>query len=739
VTEILRLVNKSNFVDMKFCMHLFFFQLTFSRTLAALLVLGAITVTSQAELLSQTSSVAPLARDKAKVIDLDRSRLANRPLNQVRRNRLSKPALIWNLIDRLSAPPDLTTGSDSSELIELTGFLTISSFLFEPLDSDQAALAHFTRVILEALGTTDVVVADGISEFMANVAQEARRQGMKSSTFTKLFQDPDLVDAVYQRFLFERQHKHRRVEANKSAEVLWRLNPSKEHMRAELARWIYSEFTSLWRFKNLPQKLLEKADLQIMTIQEAIIHEFGKFVIEKKGFQTRPLMKYLHEDIRSELLQVPDSIADLKVLTSVVELSRVFGLNSHLEAIQYSRLLKLQETFFAKEDIALSVQFKGLMKELLLAFMGLEASLENLNAVLSLPEHLFLEMGELHFNQKGWILKSLLSKNISLLSRLIELLGSESNQKERSQIFYAIESLWNFSINAKDLETLRSYDSPDFRAEAFLFAPKLARLKLWPRRDQPRNSLNLDSQEDLSLNLNLNGQADHSADQALARLSLFEEALARAGGPLFLQGQTSSLFETASKVLYLKPVTTLDYVLLVKVVQLMQKWRQLSTRIEHRLVKLLDSPEPSSQPGIKWSLDYAISLALAEKSKSGLTAHTRARLLDFSTENRRFRFYALQGALMKEDKVQNAVFGLVKDPEYTGSVLSALDRVEISSKQLQRRIEKWIRANPLVIPLMEGAATELLKGNYGIPWYSKRHDYDQDKKVCAKILRFPQP
>jgi hypothetical protein len=722
-------------------MHLFFFQLIFSRALVALLVFGAITTsTSQAELLVQTSSDAPLTRDKAKVVDFDRGRLANRPLNQVRRNRLSKPALIWNLIDRLSAPPDLTTGSDSSELIELTGFLTISSFLFEPLDSNQAALAHFTRVILEALGTTDVVVADGTSEFMANVAQEARRQHMKPSTFTKLFQDPDLVDAVYRRFLFEKQHKHRRLETNKSAEVLWRLNPSKEHMRAELARWIYSEFTSLWRFKNLPERLLEKADLQIMTIQEAIIHEFGKFLIEKKGFQTRPLMRYLHEDIRSELLQVPDSLADadVKVLTSVVELSRVFGLNSHLEAIQYGRLLKLQETFFAKKDLALSVQFKGLMKELLLAFMGLEASIENLNAVLSLPEHLFLEMGELHFNQKGWILKSLLSKNISLLSRLIELLGSESNQKERSQIFYAIESLSSFSINAKDLENLRSYDSPDFRAEAFLFAPKLARLKLWPRRDQPQNSLTLDSQEEPNLNGQADRSTDHSADQALARLFLFEEALARAGGPLFLQGQTSSLFETVTEVLYHKPVTTLDYVLLVKAVQLMQKWRQLSTRIEHRLVKLLDSPEPSSQPGVKWSLDYAISLALAEKSKSGLTAHTRARLLDFSTENRRFRFYALQGALMEEDKVQNAVFGLVKDPEYTGSVLSALDRVEISSKPLQRRIEKWIRANPLVIPLMEGAATELLKGNYGIPWYSKRHDNDRDKKVCAKILRFPQ-
>jgi hypothetical protein len=722
-------------------MHLFFFQLTFSRVLVALLVFGAITTsTSQAELLTQTSSDATLSRDKASLVELDRSRLEYRPLNLVRRDRLSKPALIWNLIDRLSAPPVLTTGSDSSELIELTGFLTISSFLFEPIDSNQAALAHFTRVILEALGNTDVVVADGTSEFMANVAQEARRQRMKPSTFTKLFQDPDLVDAVYRRFLFEKQHKHRRLEANKSAEVLWRLNPSKEHMRAELARWIYSEFTSLWRFKNLPERLLEKADLQIMTIQEAIIHEFGKFVIEKKGFQTRPLMRYLHEDIRNELLQVPDSLADVKVLTSVVELSRVFGLNSNLEAIQFGSLLKLQEKFFSQKDLALSVQFKGLMKELLLAFMGLEPSIENLNAVLSLPEQLFLEMGELHFNQKGWILKSLLSKNISLLSRLIEFLGSESNQKERSQIFYAIESLSSFSINAKDLEKLRSYDSPDFRAEAFLFAPKLARLKLWPRRDQPQNSLNLDSQQEPNLNGQADRSTDHSTEQALARLFLFEEALARAGGPLFLQGQTSSfsLFETVSEVLYHKPVTTLDYVLLVKAVQLMQKWRQLSTRIEHRLVKLLDSPEPPSQPGVKWSLDYAISLALAEKSKSGLSAHTRARLLDFSTENRRFRFYALQGALMEEDKVQNAVFGLVKDPEYTGSVLSALDRVEISSKPLQRRIEKWIRANPHIIPLMEGAATELLKGNYGIPWYSKRHDNDRDKKICAKILRFPQ-
>ncbi|MBK9038637.1 MAG: hypothetical protein IPL83_05635 [Bdellovibrionales bacterium] len=720
-------------------MNLLFTQLTFSRALVALLVFGAITTSmSQAELLTQASSDAPFTSDKAELVDLDRTRLANRPLSQVRRNRLTKPALIWNLIDRLSAPPDLTTGSDSSELIELTGFLTISSFLFEPLDSNQAALAHFTRVILEALGTTDVVVTDGTSEFMTNVAQEARRQRMKPSTFTKLFQDPDLVDAVYRRFLFEKQHKHRRLEANKSAEVLWRLNPSKEYMRAELARWIYSEFTSLWRFKNLPERLLEKADLQIMTIQEAIIHEFGKFLIEKKGFQTRPLMRYLHEDIRSELLQVPDSLADVKVLTSVVELSRVFGLNSNLEAIQYSRLLKLQETFFAKKDLALSVQFKGLMKELLLAFMGLEASIENLNAVLSLPEHLFLEMGELHFNQKGWILKSLLSKNISLLSRLIEVLGSEPDQKERSQIFYAIESAASSITNSKDLETLRSYDSPDFRAEAFLFAPKLARLKLWPRRDQPQNSLTLDSQEEPNLNGQADRSTDHSADQASARFFLFEEALARAGGPLSLQGQTSSLFETVTEVLYHKPVTTLDYVLLVKAVQLMQKWRQLSTRIEHRLVKLLDSPEPTSQPGVKWSLDYAISLALAEKSKSGLTAHTRARLLDFSTENRRFRFYALQGALMEEDKVQNAVFGLVKDPEYTGSVLSALDRVKISSKPLQRRIEKWIRANPLVIPLMEGAATELLKGNYGIPWYSKRHDNDRDKKVCAKILRLPQ-
>lgn len=716
---------------MKFCMHLFFFQLTFSRALAALLVFGAITSTSQAELLTQANSDAPPTQNKATLVDFDRGRLANRPLNQVRRNRLSKPALIWNLIDRLSAPPDLTTGSDSSELIELTGFLTISSFLFKPLNSNQAALAHFTRLILEELGAKDVVVADEASEFMSKVAQEARRQGMKPSTFTKLFQDPDLVDAVYRRFLFEKQQKHRRIEANKSAELLWRLNPSKEYMRAELARWIYSEFTSLWRFKNLPQRLLERADLQIMAIQEAIIHEFGKFVIEKKGFQSRPLMGYLHEDIQNELLHVPDTLADLKVLTSVVELSRVFGLNSHLDAIQYSHLLKLQGKFFEKKDLALSVHFKGLMKELLLAFMGLEASIENLNAVLSLPEHLFLEMGELHFNQKGWILKSLLSKNISLLSRLIEVLGSEPDQKERSQIFYAIESAASSITNSKDLEKLRSYDSPDFRAEAFLFAPKLARLKLWPRRDWPQGSLNLDSQGKFSSN----GQADHSSDQTLARLFLFEEALARTGGPLFLQSQTSSLFETVSEVLYHKPVTTLDYVLLVKAVQLMQKWRQLSTRIEHRLVKLLDSPEPSSQPGVKWSLNYAISLALAEKSKLGLTAHTRSRLLDFSTENRRFRFYALQGALMKEDRVQNAILKLVSDPEFTGPVLSALDRVNISNRQNQKRIEEWVGANPLVVVLMEGAATELLKGNYGIPWYSKSHN--GDRTVCAKFLKFP--
>lgn len=726
-------MNRPEFIDMKACMRLLFSQFAFSGVLTAFLIFGAIRPMAHAEPQTQAIPDVPLSHEKAGLVDLDQSRLANRPLNQVRRDRLSKPAFIWNLIDRLSAPPDLSTGSDSLELIELTGLLTISSFLFEPVDSNQASLAHFTRTLGEGLGATDAVVADGTSEFMSNVAREARRQHMKPSTFIKLFQDPELIDAVYQRFLYEKQHKHRRLEANKSAELLWRLNPSKEHMRAELARWIYSEFTSLWRFKNLPQRLLERADLQIMAIQEAIIHEFGKFVNEKRGFQSRPLMRYLHEDIRRELLQVPNSLDDLKILTSVLELSRVFGLNSNLEAVQYSRLLKLQEQFFAKNDIAVSVQFKGLMKELLLAFIGLEPSIENLNAVLALPEHLFLEMGELHFNQKGWILKSLLSRNISLLSRLIELLGSEPDQKERSQIFYAIESVSSSISNSKDLEKLRSNDSPDFRAEAFLFAPKLALLKLWPRKDWPKNSLDLDSQKELQHKSGVHHPVDHS----LARLLLFEEALARAGGPLFLQKSQTSLFEIVSEALYHKPVTTLDYVLLVKAVQLMHKWRQLPAQAEHRLVELLDSQEPSSQPGVKWSLDYAISLALAEKSKKGLRTHTRARLLDFDARSRRFRFYALQGALMKEDKVQKAVLGLVNDPEYTGSVLSALDRVDISNQQIQKRIEKWVSANPLVVALMEGAATELLKGNYGIPWYSKGHDHDQDEKVCAKILRLP--
>jgi hypothetical protein len=90
---------------------------------------------------------------------------------------------------------------------------------------------------------------------------------------------------------------------------------------------------------------------------------------------------------------------------------------------------------------------------------------------------------------------------------------------------------------------------------------------------------------------------------------------------------------------------------------------------------------------------------------------------------------------MKEDRVQNAILKLVNDPEFTGPVLSALDRVNISNRQNQKRIEEWVGANPLVVVLMEGAATELLKRNYGIPWYSKSHN--GDRTVCAKFLKFP--
>lgn len=718
-------------------MRLSFFQLTFSGALATLGILGSIAPTSHAGLLTQKKTDArPTHHGKAGWLDFDQSRLKNRPLNQVRRGRFIKPAFIWNFIDRFSAPPDLSEGSYSMELIELTGLLTISSFAFQPVDSEQSGLALFTRTIAEALGVEDAVVADGASQFMSNVAREARRRRMKPSTFVSLFKDPELIDAVYQRFLLEKNHKHRRLEAIKCAKLLWRLNPGREHMRAELARWIYWEYTSLWRFDKLPQSLLEKADLQIMAIQEAIIHEFGKSMNENRAFQSQNLMRYLHEDIRRELLQDPDSLDDLRILTSVVELSRVFGLNSHLEATRFGRLLKLQEQFFSKKDLALSIQFKGLLKELLLAFMGLGPSIENLNTVLSLPEHLFLEMGELHFNQKGWILKSLVSRNISLLSRLIEALGSESDQKERSQIFYAIESVSSSGIDLNSLEQLKSYDSPDFRAEAFLFAPKLARLRLWPRTDWPEGSLNLASQGELSPN----DQAHHSSDPSLARLFLFEEALSRPGGPLVLHSDTPSFFETVSEVLYQRPVSTLDYVLLVKAVQLMHKWRQLSARAENRLIELLDSPQSSAQPGVVWSLDYAISLALAEKSKSGLAPRTLTRLLDFSNEKGRFRFYALQGALMNEDGVQNAILNLVSDPEYTGSVLWGLDRADISNQEIQKRIKQWVGENPLVLPLMEGTAKELLKGNYRIPWYSKGRDPVRNEKTCAKILRFsPQP